>query len=75
MIMEKFKDLKNNLDEKALLYIAVGFLIGLITGFILSPAKNGMKNTIAIGSYNGSDNEFRNSNNVENGKKGKNDKE
>ena len=54
--IEKFKQEKG---EKAFLYMLIGFLAGIIVGFIASPVKNG----IAIGSYNGANNKFKNSNN------------
>lgn len=47
-------------EEKTLLCIMVAFLTGLTLGLLISPLKNG----IAVGSYNGSYNEFKDSNNV-----------
>ncbi len=58
--MEKIKSYLNEKDSETLLYMLIGFLAGLALGLLLSPFKNG----IAVGSYNGSYNEFENSNNV-----------
>ena len=55
-LIEQFKEEKG---EMAFLYLLIGFLAGIVVGFIASPVKNG----IAIGSYNGANNKFKNSNN------------
>ncbi len=60
MDLIKKLDLENK--EKIVLYLIIGFLSGLILGFIFSPIKNG----IAIGSYNGANNKFVDSNNTAN---------
>jgi hypothetical protein len=57
--MESIEQFKEKNGEKAFLFILIGFLAGIIVGFIASPVKNG----IAIGSYNGANNKFKNSNN------------
>ena len=57
--MESTAQFKENKGEKAFFYMLIGFLAGIIVGFIASPIKNG----IAIGSYNGANNKFKNSNN------------
>ena len=60
MDLIKKLDLENK--EKVILYLIIGFLSGLIIGFIFSPIKNG----IAIGSYNGANNKFVDSNKTAN---------
>ena len=59
--MEAIRKFKEENGEKAFLYVLIGFLAGVIVGLLLSPVKNG----IAIGSYNGANNQFKNSNNIE----------
>jgi hypothetical protein len=63
--MEYIKKFKEENGETITLYILIAFLTGMVLGFALSPIRNG----IAVGSYNGSYNEFENSNNVESPKK------
>ncbi len=58
--MSQIKSFIEEQEEKTLLYILTAFLAGLVIGMLLSPLKNG----IAVGSYNGSYNEFTDSNNV-----------
>ncbi len=67
--MEYIKKFKEENGEKVFLYVLVAFLAGVIIGFMFSPIKKG----IAVGSHNGSNNKFVDSNNVENsnGKKRK----
>ena len=60
--MEYIKKFKEENGEKVFLYVVIAFLAGIIIGFIFSPIKKG----IAVGSHNGSNNKFKNSNNVEN---------
>ncbi|WP_295069445.1 hypothetical protein [Ruminococcus sp.] len=57
--MDSIEQFKEEKGEKAFLYMLIGFLAGIVVGFIASPVKNG----IAIGSYNGANNKFKNSNN------------
>ena len=67
--MEYIKKFKEENGETVFLYVLVAFLSGIIIGFLFSPIKKG----IAVGSHNGSNNKFVDSNNVENtnGKKRK----
>ena len=58
--MSQIRSFIEEQEEKTLLCILTAFLAGLVVGLLLSPFKNG----IAVSSYNGSYNEFENSNNV-----------
>ena len=58
--MDKIREFKESHEENTLLYIVAAFVIGLAVGMLISPVKKG----IAIGSYNGANNNFENSNNV-----------
>ncbi len=58
--MEKFKEFAEKHDEKTILYLFIGFLAGVVVGFLFSPIKRG----ITIGSYNGANNKFVDSNNI-----------
>jgi hypothetical protein len=59
--MQYIKKFKEENGENIILYMLLSFLTGMLLGLVFSPARNGF----AVGSYNGSYNEFENSNNVE----------
>lgn len=52
--MKIIDKLEENSSNPAFLYLLLGFLAGIIVGFIASPVKKG----IAIGSYNGCGNKM-----------------
>ena len=60
IVMEKIKEFAEKHDEKTILYLLIGFLAGVVVGFLFSPIKRG----ITIGSYNGANNKFVDSNNI-----------
>lgn len=58
--MEYIRRFREENGENVLLCMIIAFLAGLVIGLLVSPVRNG----IAVGSYNGSYNEFNDSNNV-----------
>ena len=66
--MNKFNEDVRSSNTAVWLFAFCSFLLGIVLGFLFSPVKNG----IAVGSYNGSYNEFNDSNNVN--RKGKKEK-
>lgn len=53
--MNKIKEFAENHEENVILYILLGFFIGVLVGFVVSPIKKG----ITVFSNNGCDNEIK----------------
>lgn len=64
--MKIIDNIKKETNGSAFLNLLIGFLSGIIVGFVISPIKKG----IAIGSYNGCGNKISDSNKVEKDKNG-----
>lgn len=58
--MKIIRNIKENYSAEVMLLTIASFLAGVVAAIIILPVKNG----IAIGSYNGSYNNFDDSNNV-----------
>lgn len=62
--MKFIEKIKDNLSPEVIIIAFICLIAGIITGFFIAPAKNG----IILGSYNGCNNHIEDSNKVSNTK-------